>query len=178
MPTTFTVFFSTTTPLSYPSRLDTMTTNIKNNGWSQNNLSSALWGYQNTTQSALMDFLMQNVLTVITTNSKVTPISVSINGLTANQWVNNQFTLPSLLPLTGAITPFNYSVTYSVTKNSVIIKDTVHSIPNLNVQIDPARTLPADSFEVKHWDRNLNLRKQRGRHFQHNRNDGLSGTLF
>jgi hypothetical protein len=163
IPTTFTVFFSTSTPPTVPRRLDTMTTNIRNNGWSTNNPKSAYWGYQNTTQTALMDFLMTNVLTVITTNSRATPKSISLGGTTVTAWMNGMFTFPALFPLTAAVTTFNYSITYSIYKNSTFIKDTVHSISNLNIRIDPAVTLPADSFDVRHWDRNLNLRYNNAR---------------
>jgi hypothetical protein len=153
--TTFSIFFLNGSTVTVPSSFSTMTTNIKNNGYSTSNPKSAYWGYQNSTPEALMSFLMDSIFTFISTNSVETPKSVTIGGTTSSNWVNGTFTFGSLFPLTGPITTFNFTITYGLYEYSKYIKDTTHAVNNFRVMIDPPTTLTPDKYEVKHWNRDL-----------------------
>ena len=154
-PTTLTIFFNQN--LIVPPRIDTMTNNIKNNGYSATNPKSAYWGYSVSTQDSLMDFLMNNVFTLISSSSSSIPRSMSVGTASATNYstTTGSFTFSRLFPLTGTSTTFNMAITYAMYNKSVYIKDTVHSINNFTAVINQGTTLPAALWDVRHWDRDI-----------------------
>lgn len=89
----------------------------------------------------------------------LTPRTMTIGGVTAANWVGGAFTFGGLFPLTGPATTFNYTITYGLyDATGRFLRDTTHAVTNYTVQIDPTRTLPPDSFEVRHWSRDLSFR--------------------
>jgi hypothetical protein len=156
VPTTFTVFFTQSTAV--PANIATMTTNIQNNLYSGNNGRSNAWPFYNASFSSLMNFLMVNVYSVITIPQVEKPARITIGTQTATSWVDSAFTFGRLFPLsTGPTTPFNYTITYHLTKDSVLVKDTSHTV-YFNVQRTPGIWLDPALYDVKYWDRDLSLR--------------------
>ncbi len=82
IPTTFTAFFiNQGQPI--PDEINTMTLNIQNNGYSENNIYSDVWG----TQSNVNTFLEKIMTNVIGDGLKYftsTPVSMTINGITTS----------------------------------------------------------------------------------------------
>jgi len=105
LPTTFTIFFTSTG--TAPPRLVTMTSNIQSNGYSTNNPRSNLWAIDVDT---LMNLLMNEVMTIITGTIVGLPVDITVNGTTVSDYdtVNNIFTFDNHFPLTGVQTDFSY----------------------------------------------------------------------
>jgi hypothetical protein len=160
-PTTFTVFFtSSTTP---PIQLQTMTDNIKKNNYSTKNPSSNIWAIQ-TDYPTLMKLLIDSVLNVITNTTQNTTDSISVNGVqvTIYDSLNNQFVFTNQFPLVGVKTDFNYRVKYTVHKVVINGNDT-QIVPidsfaqgDYSITIQPQITTP-DTFAVTCWDRNFSF---------------------
>ncbi len=163
VPTTFTIFF--TPDGQAPQSLQNMNENIKQNGYSSSNQISTLWPFENTSYDTLMQFLMDNVISVFEQTVQVIPLEVTINGVNGNAtWDGEKFVLPSIVPLTGRTTDFLYDITFIIKYDSITITgDTIpveieSTVPiNFSVYIDDNMTDPPDSFEVEYWDRTLGL---------------------
>ena len=157
VPTTFTVYF-TSGGTGVPASISTMTTNIRNNGYSTSNPKSTYWGYQNTGFQQLMNLLMDSVFTVIATNSTGRPTRISVGSQSEVNWgVDSSFTFDGLFPLKGQVTPFTYVINYRLSINGRAIRDTTHVV-NFHVRTAPGVLMDTSLYEIKYWDRDLLFR--------------------
>jgi hypothetical protein len=157
IPTTFTVYF-TTGGSGVPAAISTMTTNIRNNGYSTSNPKSTYWGYQNTGFQQLMNLLMDSVFTVIATNSLGRPTRISIGSKSEINWgVDSSFTFDNLFPLKGLTTPFTYVINYRLSKNGRMVGDTTQVI-NFWVRTSPGAPMDTALYDIKYWDRDMMFR--------------------
>lgn len=122
VPTTFTAFF-TETSQPIPNEIKNMTTNIKQNGYSANNIYSDVWktsGEINEFCDKVFSNVTGNLLDTITS----TPISLTINGVTTTTFDDTYaFFSPPLAPLdvNGQVT---LDVSYTYHWNYPINEDT------------------------------------------------------
>jgi hypothetical protein len=112
MPTTFTVYFTPNN--NAPTSIQTMTQNIRNNGYSSTNPKSNLWAIQ-TNHDALLNLLMDNVIKTILISGD--PNSMVINGITSITATDTSFVFSDRFPLsaTSPTTPFNATIKYKFT---------------------------------------------------------------
>ena len=155
-PTTFTIYFRTGTG-GVPTSIATMTTNIRNNGYSTSNPKSTAWGYQNTSFDQLMNLLMDSVFTVISNNSIGRPTSISIGSHSESNWVDSAFTFDGLFPLKNRTTQFTYVINYRLSKNGRAVRDTTHVV-NFYVRTTPGVLMDTSLYDIKYWDRDLMFR--------------------
>jgi hypothetical protein len=111
VPTTFTVFFTANNQA--PPVLNTMTNSIKVSGYSASNPKSAIWNLQ-TSYTALMSLLMQNVISIITLSGN--PTKMVFNGKTSTMYVDSSFFFTDSFPLTNQISTFSMGITYRYAK--------------------------------------------------------------
>ena len=163
IPTTFTIFF--TSSGTAPANLVTMTTNIQGNAYSTNNPKSNIWAID---VADLMTLLMDNIMIIITGTVVGLPVDITVNGTTISDYdtVNGIFTFDDHFPLTGVKTDFDYTINYTIAKDSilpngdtiVVIGDSA-ALGNFSVVVDPTVTVPPDwylhTFEMICWQRDL-----------------------
>lgn len=162
VPTTFTIYFTNLNTV--PGSLDTMTQNIRVNGYSSTNPTSNHWPFENTDYDTLMQFIMDSIITVLWQEQTSYPSEIIINNSDPNStWDSTGFTFDDLFPLIGVTTPFVYDLTYAIYLDSITpdgdtiatyIKDTLSHIEYDVVIQDGAPDLP-DTFVVKSWKREL-----------------------
>ena len=153
VPTTFTIFFTPSTAV--PANIQTMTNYIHNNGYSTNNTRTNAWPFFNSSFSSLMNFVMTNVYSAITTPRIARPGSIVIGADTARVWgADSSFTFNHIFPLIGLTTPFTYRITYQLINPA---KDTTR-IVNFNVRIVPGTIMDTSLFDLKYWNRDLSIR--------------------
>ncbi len=162
VPTTFTIYF--TNEPNPPQDLVQMTENIKNNGYSSSNPRSNLWAFNNSSYDTLMNFLMNDVISLINQIQTAEPKKIVINGIDPiSGWDSTGFSFQDLFPLTGKNTNFVYDIGYKIFIDSVnetgdtllYIKDTSSHV-EFSVTIEPNATL-SDSFLVDCWGRSLSF---------------------
>jgi hypothetical protein len=152
VPTTFTVFFTSST--TAPASLRTMTNNIAANGYSTSNPSSNLWAIA-TSFNALMSLIMDNIMGSIFFSK---PNSISITGMrvsdTSTTYVNSYFVFTDPVPLQPVITPFDLHFNFQTYDQSTgLVRDTTVSII-FHVQRDPAASNTApQGMEYVCWPR-------------------------
>jgi hypothetical protein len=153
-PTTYTIFFTLNNQV--PAQIDTMTRNIRANGYSSSNPRSNYWGFYNTTFQNLMNFLMTNVY--ISTSSPKTgvPLQISYSTQTISIGADTAFHFNQIFPLIGQYTPFKFTLKYNLKRDTVSLKDTSYDV-NFTVKRDPS-TLLDSRFELKYWNRDLAYR--------------------
>lgn len=152
-PTTFTVYMATSTMSPVPDKLNTMTENIKTNGYSNSNSKSVIKLIEKG-EDQVLAWTLENVLTSIFNLYTFIPQNISVNGITQNNWQNGGFTYPELFPLTGEETDFTYVIDYKYYLNNVFKGDTTHTI-NFTAKVDPAAT--EENIETRKWGRNLEI---------------------
>ncbi len=161
MPTTFTMYFVDASGQA-PQSLLQMNNNIKNNRYSLSNRKSNIWEFENTTSDTLINFIMNNILNQILKKTKLIPFNMSINGgQGVSNWDSTGFTYPSLFPLLGEETQFEYKINYHVVSDT----DTVYTkefmadslvTVNYTVKIDPNQSALSNTvFDVRKWDRDI-----------------------
>jgi hypothetical protein len=140
-----------------------MTVRIKRNGYSITNDSSAIWAFDNNGND-LMTFVMDKVFKTIAGTIKSSPKQIVINGIIDSTYdtSSHSFNFNELFPLTGAVTPFNYEITYTIFKDTVdsagnIITIEREEISNVqfNVIVQEGAPNLADTFDVRYWKRGL-----------------------
>ncbi|MBN1980986.1 MAG: hypothetical protein JW795_05610 [Chitinivibrionales bacterium] len=163
--TSFTVYFTNDGSPALQN-LVTMTNNIKKNGYSRTNPLSNLWSIK-TDKATLMALLQKNVLPVIFSQlTSVVPKDVAVNSIKPSiGWKNDMFTFASLFPLVAKETPFQFSYTLSIVKDSISEngKDTIKIFTrdstitgSFIADIDP--TSPnSNNIKLTYWGRKLEL---------------------
>lgn len=161
VPTTFTIYF--TADSTIPDQIDTMTQNIKNNNYSENNIYTNAWSFDNTGSDTLKNFILSNIFSIISTKTISTPIDISVNGkIPDTSIVNDSTTLykfSSTFPFTGVENDFHYEIIYSLYTDSIIgDNDTIKSekldttISDFTLELAEGAELP-DNFDLLCWDR-------------------------
>jgi hypothetical protein len=119
MPTTFTVYFLAAADAPVPRSIETMTTNIRNNGYSTNNKLSEYWGMQASFEG-LLSSLMSRAITSIFSTIKQEPTTLKLNGITYKDYneEDSTFYLPGGLPLKDSITNVKVEIKYKVVNDS------------------------------------------------------------
>lgn len=111
IPTTFTAFFiNINQPI--PEQIVTMTENIKSNGYSESNEKSEVWknlGSVSELSSRLLNILNFGEGTQVFTS---TPVSITINGMTTENFDNTNAVFDRMIPLTGVSTSLEISYTW------------------------------------------------------------------
>jgi hypothetical protein len=153
-PTTYTVFFTFNNVV--PAQIDTMTQNIRVNGYSSSNPRTNFWGFYNTTFQNLMNFLMTNVFNTFSSPKTGIPLQITSGTETVSIGTDSAFHFNRLFPLTGRVTPFNFTLKYQLQRNSTILKDTSYNV-RFQVLRNPS-TLLDSRFETKFWNRDLAYR--------------------
>jgi hypothetical protein len=125
VPTTFTVFFTGSGNGVAPASLQTMTDNIKANGYSTSNPASQLWTIQ-TNFETLMKLVMQNIFNPLIFSLKQKPMSLTINNKSYTSISDSStFDIGNGLTLNDSLTHFDIAVKYSVKSDSLNVqKDT------------------------------------------------------
>ncbi len=154
VPTTFTVYFGE----SAFQNLQTMTNNIKSNGYSSSNHLSNLWSIE-TDYETLMKLLMENVIhIVIQQEIKYTPEELTVNSINPiTGWDSAGFLFGEMFELFPT-NDFEYVIVYDVLIDTLIRAgipryDTTHVI-KYTVEIQESAPLP-DSVELTCWGRRL-----------------------
>ena len=139
VPTTFTVFFNSGTSTGVPGSIDTMTRNIRSNGYSASNPSSADFAIT-ASYSSLSDVLMSNVISRI--NIPAVPIQMILNNVTSNTYANGQFVFPDSFMLNNTTTQYTMLIKYRLTNPSTgQTHDSTEAI-SFSIRRDPAATIP------------------------------------
>ncbi len=161
VPTTFTVFFTSST--SPPQTLQTMTENIKVNDYSNSNPKSNIWSIQ-TSVEALQKLINEHVIgNIIGFNLSYTPLELKINDIEPIiGWDSTGFTFAKPFPLIGKETPFHYVIKYNVKKDSVLPNGTVIQVSTMDTIIDFSfKVILGDTGQIPpkvqlyRWDRSM-----------------------
>ncbi len=166
MPTTFTVYLEGKVDIvnvAAKARLDTMTKNIRTNGYSTTNPKSNLWSIK-TNHDTLMQLIVENVVPVIVMNiSNFNPQDLTINSISPiTGWDTTGFLFADMFPLYPTDNDFDVAIEYKVQKDSIdengdtistTFYDTTHEI-SFSVEIIPGAQ-PPDSVEITCWGRKL-----------------------
>jgi hypothetical protein len=126
VPTTFTVYFTSSN--TAPSSLQTMTQNIRTNGYSATNPQSALWTIK-TDYDALMRLFMENIINTILVPGN--PTRMIVNGSrSSTTYISSKFVFGSAFPITGALSGFALDISYRYTdQNDRVVRDsTIHTV--------------------------------------------------
>jgi hypothetical protein len=121
MPTTFTIYLSESST-SVPSQLMTMTNNIRDNGYSTSNRSSAAWALQSD-YSELMGLINQKIIEPIIVITNNTSTSVTVNDIISTTKVESTFVFNDKFPISKDETPFTIKINYKITDTSNVIRD-------------------------------------------------------
>ena len=157
VPTTFTIYFSRNGVV--PASIQTMTENIRNNGYSTTNPLSNYWGYNNTSMEELVRFFVGNIFIHMCHSRRLIPRELTVNGAVTDKWDSTGFTFDHLFPLTGRLTHVNYQVTYSLyTYRNIYVRDSSTREDGFSIDVDSNITGMPDTFDVTCWDRTLDFR--------------------
>ncbi|MBD3320160.1 MAG: hypothetical protein GF350_03605 [Chitinivibrionales bacterium] len=107
IPTTFTVYF--TSSGSAPQSLETMTDNIRQNGYSSTNPQSTLWAMQ-TSYDALMELFMEQILTNILVPGS--PTKIAVNQRSSTAFMDSTFLFSSGFMLSDTVSKFELNINY------------------------------------------------------------------
>jgi hypothetical protein len=128
-----------------PATLQTMTTNLRINGYSSSNPKSNMWTIA-ASYNTLMSVLMQNVISTIMLSGN--PTKMILNGKTSTIYIDSSFFFTDSFPLTNALTSVSMSITYRyVNPQTHILSDTVVQI-NFNIQKSAGAPLPPGISEI------------------------------
>lgn len=160
-PTLFTVFFSPTGDI--PPMIDSLTTVVKNNGYSESNVETNAWSIE-ANYETLMTTLLDNVFSIINTKSVSKPLEVTVNGKIPDgkpELINGEYvyTFSSSFPFTGEKNDFDYKIHYEVIFQDTIDTTITHTkdttiYSNFTIELSDAATLP-DGFKLDSWDRSI-----------------------
>lgn len=134
MPTTFTVYFTSSS--TAPQNMRNMTNNIKINGYSTSNKNSGLWAIQ-ADHKTLLDLLMKSTMNQILIPGS--PSHMIINGITSVTATSTSFQFPNDFALTGVNTNFTAQIKYQYTNPGKSTKDTTI---NLNFVVKRSKNAP------------------------------------
>ncbi len=163
-PTTFSVFITSTTNPTYniiPKELDTMITNIKNNGYSTSNGFSEIWAVN--TEDEVMEKVDSAILEVVIKNKTVTPDTIKINGVTSvGSWDSTGLSLEGPVPLTEIPDTFIQVLSYESVE--IINNDTTvdQVVDTSKFYIDRSDFNQSVNVATAWWEREI---------FFYNRND-------
>ena len=162
IPTTFTVFFTSTGVA--PVNLVNMTTNIQNNTYSNINPQSNIWAAQVDT---LMQLLLNNVIDIIVQELEILPVNITVNGISDSNYDSSSqtFIFEKHFPLTGVSTDFDYGISYNIIKDSIAPNgDTIQVVTDsattgeFTVVVQDGAALPThypNGFRLDCWEREL-----------------------
>ena len=147
VPTTYTAFFvNQGQPI--PDQIDTMTTNIQNNNYSENNYSSTVWSTQSQEQK-FFSLLLNNIIGEGLKHFYSTPVCMIINGDSATMFDDSfAYYETPFLPL-NAHSPTTMNVTYTWHWMAPINKD---EIKQSTIVIKHTQTNP-ELESVDCWNR-------------------------
>jgi hypothetical protein len=156
VPTTFTVFFTnSSTP---PGNVQTMNTNIRNNGYSASNPKSNTWAI-NLQASQLLPLLSSSVLNPIFANKPATPASASlVSGATTASTTtlgSGHFVFPGKVPLAAGQT--SVALTYNYTYVDSGITKTHTATYNVRIQRVPNATPVAAQAKIECQEGDIQL---------------------
>lgn len=162
VPTTFTIFFTESDEV--PGSIDTMTQNIKTNGYSDNNNLSNAWPYDNNENDTLMELLLENVFSIINTKSVSKPLEITVNGKKPDGKpieINGEFvyTFSSTFAFEEKENDFNYEIHYEVVYQDTVDTSITHTkdttiYSNFTINLTDGASKP-DDFELDCWERRL-----------------------
>lgn len=163
VPTTFTIYFTDDDEI--PGQIDTMTQNIKDNKYSENNPHSNAWSYDNNGNDTLMEFVLSNIFSIINTKTISTPIDISVNGEIPDTSISNDSTtiykFSKTFPFTGKSNDFHYEITYKIFTDSITGEnDTIKTekldtiISDFTLELSDDAVLQ-ENFDLLCWDRNI-----------------------
>lgn len=110
MPTTFTAFWiNQFQPI--PEQIDSMTANVRSNGYSTNNINSTVWRTSGA-EDDLFDLLLRVTQGTAFQIIPSYPVSMSINGISAQAFDSTHAYFDNFFALTGDTTVFNLAFTY------------------------------------------------------------------
>lgn len=142
-PTTFSIFFQRGSNPAVPQSIRTMTENIRVNGYSATNPSSAYWAI-NLPSTQLMTLLQNNVLNPIFANKAATPASATLvsggTTLTNSGMDAGNFIFPAKVPL--ALNQTTVALTYNYTYTDSGKTKTHVATFNVNIRRVPAGQPP------------------------------------
>ncbi len=161
VPTTFTIYFTDKDEI--PGQIDTMTQHIKDNKYSENNIYSNAWSFDNTDSDTLMEFILSNIFSVINTKTVSKPIDIVVNGEKPDTAIANDSTtiykFSKTFPFLGAKNDFHYEIIYSLYTDSITgDNDTIKSekldttISDFTLELSEGAELP-ENFDLLCWDR-------------------------
>jgi hypothetical protein len=169
VPTTFTVYFPDSATLQNSVGLrtiDTMTRNIRVNGYDTNNAPysgcTMRSFYTPGNLATMMSTLFPVVWQVVRYPNRVSPTLCTVNGvLSTTRSGDSAFLFNNYFPLTSQTTPINILFVFSIFRNNIKVKDSlitssynIRTLPNLSRAWNPVR----DSFDIWTWDRNFSFR--------------------
>jgi len=159
-PTTFTIYYNSSS--SDLQKLQQMTENIKTNGYSESN--PEFTDIINLTNWESIKQTLIELFNKILTTTSTTPISISVNASTSNDWDSTGFLHKRMFPLQKGATEFYMELDVHIKRDSLddngnvvstIEKDTTF-ILEYEVEVGPNTTVP-DSMEMIWWGRDMAL---------------------
>lgn len=159
VPTTFTFFYESDQD-SY-NALQLMTSNIKNNGYSNNNKLTQMWNLAGD-WDGIKKILVDDVFGTILSKTKGDPTKITINNSSKTNWDDQGFLYDDLFALQKGLTPFKFDLDIHLVIDSLdddgnLIwtkeKDTSVSY-SFEVQVGPITETPKD-MKMTYWGRTL-----------------------
>ncbi|MDG5816944.1 VWA domain-containing protein, partial [Chitinispirillales bacterium ANBcel5] len=148
VPTTFTVFFTTTS--NAPVLIQEMTENIRSNGYSSNNINSDLWAIQ-TSHEVLMNLLMEEVIYPFIYSLAGTATNLSVNDSVPQHAQDGEFLFAQRFALNDSITEFSFEIEYEVQNSSTGETYDTTTTSTFYVQREDGISAPV-GFGVNCWD--------------------------
>ncbi|MDG5813953.1 hypothetical protein QA601_02600 [Chitinispirillales bacterium ANBcel5] len=162
VPTTFTVFFAPEGNEA-PEMIVEMTENVRNSGYTQNNIHSDLWTIQ-TNHDILLDLLQNQILTPILKLVTGTPVTIAVNRTFSDTVGDSStfiFTHP--FPLQDTSTQIEMVIDYEVRDDDTGQSGSLQTKTDFTVIRKPNAPVP-DGFSLVCWERpDLSLRYREAR---------------
>lgn len=160
VPTTFTIFFSEDNTV--PESIEKMTENITQNGYSQNNSSSAFWPFTNSGEDELMEFLMTEVLPEIELKQSKSVTEVYINELLGSEWNTNYFGFDNKIPLDDISSSFTISTAFSLIDTAMwfgeqLVQSLDTTVQNTFYVLIDSTLENDDDLNIEWWERSISL---------------------
>ena len=149
-PTTFTVYLNDTARVP-PPVLQTLTDNVRNNGYSASNPMSDIWVLK-TDYNALMSLFMKNVIKPILTVISGTPLSMAVNSIISDSLSDSGFVFTERFPLSSGTTSFNIRIKYHLKNNNTGAQKDTQTVSTIYVVRKEGAVLPYDVAKIC-WQR-------------------------
>jgi hypothetical protein len=160
LPSTYTIFFRSDGQ-DVPVSIETMTENIRNNGYSLRNPDSRYYAYDNTSKDELLRFMMDNIISVIDQDIDVKDLIIE-GDISHGEWDGEKVVFDELFPLTGDRTPFEFEFNYTLIDSmiiddidTIVIEDSLTLESDYTIELEDGFVIDEEYFEIQSWRRDI-----------------------